>query len=148
MHFRRNRRTSVGNDTVANDCYESYTMMPDRKSLLVRSNGGRYFALLVDRELRSSARLEIPSASSIVTATTKALAELGINDNVTTILFKDSLVDREDVETMGAVEVDDDLMDTVRTVSTDAIRKLIDDDSIDDQTRAAMKLVLDERRDS
>lgn len=117
-------------------------MMPDRSALLVRKVDDRFIALYVDKELRIQSRLEVQGNCSIVEATTKVLEELDINANITTLLLKESLVERDD----EAYEIDEKLLDSLRSVSTESIEKLIHDDSIDKGTRNAMYYVLRERR--
>lgn len=117
-------------------------MMPDRSALLVRHVDDRYIALYVDKELRVRSRLEVKGNCSIVEATTKVLEELDISVNVTTLLLKESLIEREDEE----YEPDEKLLSSLRSVSTESIEKLINDESIDKDTKDAMYYVLRERQ--
>ena len=128
--------------TDIQECLESYTMMPDRSALLVRHVDGRYIALYVDKELRVRSRLEVKGNCSIVEATTKVLEELDISVNVTTLLLKESLIERDDEE----YEPDEKLLSSLRSVSTESIEKLINDESIDKDTKDAMYYVLRERQ--
>lgn len=123
-------------------CYETYTMMPDRRALLVRFVDGRYVALLVDRELNVISKLLLVGNCDISEATRKALLEFGINGSVATLLLKESVVERDDD---GSIEVSEELLDSLRSVSTESIRSLIGDDCIDRGTKAAMSRVLRER---
>ena len=124
------------------ECLESYTMMPDRSALLVRHVEDRYIALYVDKELRVKSRMEVKGNCSIVEATTKVLEELDVNANITTLLLKESLVERDDEE----YEPDEELLTNLRSVKTESIEKLIHDDSIDKDTKDAMYYVLRERQ--
>ena len=128
--------------TDIQECLESYTMMPDRSALLVRHVDDRYIALYVDKELRVRSRLEVKGNCSIVEATTKVLEELDISVNVTTLLLKESLIERDDEE----YEPDEKLLSSLRSVSTESIEKLINDESIDKDTKDAMYYVLRERQ--
>ena len=128
--------------TDIQECLESYTMMPDRGALLVRKVDDRFIALYVDKELRVHSRLEVRGNCSIVEATTKVLEELDITANITTLLLKESLVERDDEDYVP----DEKLLATLRSVSTESIEKLIQDDSIDKDTKDAMYYVLRERK--
>ena len=128
--------------TDIQECLESYTMMPDRSALLVRKVDDRFIALYVDGELRVKSRLEVRGNCSIVDATTKVLEELDIKSNITTLLLKESLVERDDED----YDIDEKLLDSLRSVSTKSIETLVNDDSIDKDTKDAMYYVLRERQ--
>ena len=102
----------------------------------------RHTALYVDRELRVKSRMEVRGNCSIVEATTKVLEELDVNVNITTLLLKESLVERDDED----YEPDEALLTNLRSVKTESIEKLIHDDSIDKDTKDAMYYVLRERQ--
>lgn len=123
------------------ECYESYTMMPDRRALLVRFVGDEYVGLLVDSGLHDIIRVEISGVTTIMDATVEALEMLEIEANITTVYFKESIVERD-----CPVGVDEGLLESVRTTSTESLEVLAEDETLGTEIRRAIKQVLRERR--
>ena len=126
--------------------YTSYSIMPDRRTMLVRPVEGGYAALLVGADLKEVDRRELGPLRSVYDATKAALEAFGIRSQVNTIVFRETPSLAERTETKS-YEVEDELIRNLRTVSSSSLLTLMNDPSLPEATRAAMYYVLKERRE-
>ena len=130
---------------ILSECMISYTIFPNGNSLLVKISEAKecYVGILLDSDLNEIDRYEVNDLSqNIVYATITMLNDMDNFEDVHTIVFDKNLAPFNERMT---IEVDDDLIEKMESVSTEALKKLVDDPCIDMSTKSAMHIVLTER---
>ena len=130
---------------ILSECMISYTMFSNGNSLLVKRSEIKecYVGILLDTDLNLINNHEVHDLSqNIVYATITILNSMDNFEDVHTIVFDKDLCPFSDSMT---IEVDDELIEKMESVSTDALKKLVDDPCIDMSTKSAMHIVLTER---
>ena len=133
------------NEEILPECLESYTLFSDGTSLLVKLSEQleAYVGVLLDEKLDTIDKFIVDDTSqNIVYATITMINRTENSEDVNTIVFDKDL---SPAPYRRTIEVDDDLIKKMESVSTEALEKLVDDPSIDMSTKSAMHIVLTER---
>lgn len=125
---------------------ETYVKFDDDWRLIVRYSDAAesYVAALLDDTLHTVDRFSVDTLPSegVLVATASALDRIGNEQDVGIFAFREDLTP---VDADFRFIVDTDVMESLSKVPTDVMEKLVTDDTLDENLRTAMRIVLAER---